>query len=189
MNGIPFVSRSHWSRNRNGDKTINTKGPYLDHKQRLIIEAMDQGVTASVIARHHGWSLDSIKAIMDAEKYERLAATVTLGIRVLILESLKHHWGDVEEVAKDVRRPVDLVEAIRLKFWVRQGPGITPSISKTPTRKPAKPAMNAKTQALLRETQAIANEVIAKQLSIDLESANMVRAVLWSRPRSNVKHG
>ena len=147
---------------------------YLDRKKQAVIEAMNDGVSVAVIARHRGWTQLSVREIIEKERTERLAATVTLGKRYQILEALWHHLGDSAEVAISVSRPVDVVEAVREKYWRYKEPTIS-------SAKPAKPAMKPKTLALLREMKTFANEVIAKQLSIDLESADMVRAVLWSR--------
>lgn len=153
-------------------KTI--KNQLIDRKREAIVLAMDDGATAALIARNNRWSVESVRAIMHKERTERLAASVTLGKRVQILESLFFHLGDSHEVAKDVSRPVDEVEAVMEIHWKMKEP-------KVPSAKPAKQAMKPKTMALLKQMKAIANEVIAKQLSISVKDADMVRAVLWSR--------
>ena len=152
---------------------------YRDYKRDVIIEAVNDGVTVAVIARQSGWSVLSVLEIVDKERTERLAATVTLGKRYQILESLWYRLGDSAEVAMDVSLPVDAVEAIREKYWRYK----EPKVSSAKPAKPANQAMKPETLAMLKQMKATANAVIAKQLAISVEDADEVRAVLWSRRR------
>ena len=152
---------------------------YKDYKRDVILEAMDDGVSVVVIARHSGWTQLSVREIIDKERTERLAATVTLGKRYQILESLWHHLGDSAEVAISVSMPMDAVDAIREKYWRYK----EPKISADKPAKPSKRAMKPETLAMLKEMKATANAVIAKQLAISVEDADEVRACLWSRRR------
>ena len=152
---------------------------YIDRKRQAIIEAMDDGVSVVVIARHSGWSQLSVREVIEKERTERLAATVTLGKRYQILEALWFRLGDSHQVAEDVSLPVDSVEAVRAKYWRYK----EPKVSSEKPAKPAKRSMKPETVALLTQMKATASAVIAKQLGISTEDADEVRAVLWSRRR------
>ena len=152
---------------------------YIDRKRQAILEAANDGATVVVIARHSGWSPLSVRQVIETERTERLAATVTLGKRYQILEALWYRLGDSHQVAVDVSLPADAVEAIKEKYWRYK----EPKISSAMPAKPAKQAMNPETLALLKQMKATASAVIAKQLGISVEDADEVRAVLWSRRR------